>query len=91
MTDPGDQLTNRLKERLRACLPYLREVPDIDMSVELVDYGLDSMVGIDLLVDLEKTFAITFPDEFVSPDTFRSGESLDAAIRSVLATVGRQS
>ena len=58
----------------------------IDLSLDLRRLGLDSMSGLALLLDLEKTFAIRFPDEMISPATFRTGETLRAAIRQLVPT-----
>ena len=59
-----DDITTQFEQCLRR---YLRLVkPDsIKYDVELVQLGLDSMTAVALLVDLEKTFNIRFPDDMI--------------------------
>ncbi|NEQ71412.1 MAG: acyl carrier protein [Symploca sp. SIO2D2] len=54
-------------------------------EAELASLGLDSMSAINLLLDLEESFEITFPDELLNVDTFRTRSSLEAVISSLLA------
>jgi len=75
-----DDITTQFEQCLRR---YLRLVkPDsIKYDVELVQLGLDSMTAIALLVDLEKTFNIRFPDDMVVEGTFRTAEALKKAVQ----------
>ena len=54
------------------------------MSTELVRLGLDSMSAISLLLDLEDAFKITFPRSMLDPKTFRTGDTLLAALRQLV-------
>ena len=72
-----------LQARLRALLPFVGDSPTIDPDQDLRDVGLDSMVAIDLLLDLEERFQITFPDELIRAETFRSPRTLEAQIRGL--------
>ncbi len=60
-----------------------------DGSIEphkpLRELGLDSMGAVNLLLDLESAFGITFPDELLTGEVFRTVESL---ADSVAALVG---
>ncbi len=49
-------------------------------DIALKDYGLDSAVTIDLLLDLEDTYGITMPDEYLSEETFATLSSLWQAV-----------
>ncbi|MDF9507621.1 phosphopantetheine-binding protein [Bacillus cereus] len=53
---------------------------DVDVEknweVELSDLGLDSMVSIELLLEIEEWCDITFPDELLTAETFLSAKSL---------------
>lgn len=42
--------------------------------------GLDSMSSINLLLDLESTFGVAFPDEMLTPETLRTVETIRTAI-----------
>lgn len=49
-------------------------------DVPLAQLGLDSLASINLLLDLEDTFEVSFPDEMLTPETFRTVGSLRAAV-----------
>lgn len=57
----------------------------LDMTEELVRLGLDSMSAISLLVDIEQAFSITFPEDWLQPQTFKTGELLLTAVRELIA------
>ena len=81
-----------LEKSLQSCLrKHLRLVADgepVAMSAALRDLGLDSMSVIELLLDLESTFAVTFPDAMMSPETFKTGDVLHAAVRQLVEAAG---
>lgn len=58
---------------------------EIAMDVDLSSVGLDSMRVIDLLLELETEFGLTFPDEMLTANTFRSPSTLLAAVTSLQA------
>lgn len=64
---------------LRPHLPLLGSAP-LAASTNLNDSGLDSLGTISLLVDLEDALAVSFPDELLHPDTFRTVGTLWAAL-----------
>jgi len=80
-----EDLNAILQTRLRALLPFVGDRPTIDPDQELRDLGLDSMVAIDLLLDLEQTFQITFPDAQIRAETFRSLRTLEAHIAALMS------
>lgn len=72
MTDV-DSSARTVSDTLRAVLvTHLRRVPDdVDWSTAaLADLGLDSMVAIELVVDLEQVFETEFPEELLVRETF---------------------
>ncbi len=71
-----DDLTVKLDEVLRRHLRFLRKNQEIHSSAFLNELGLDSVSAVDLLVDLERTFGVTFRDDRLNADTFRTAESL---------------
>jgi len=75
-----DDITTRFEQCL---LRHLRLVkPDsVNYAVELVQLGLDSMTAVALLLDMEKTFDIRFPDEMIGEDTFRTAGALKKAVQ----------
>lgn len=78
-----DDLTGQFERCLRRHLRLLR-ADSIDYAADLAQLGLDSMTAVALLVDMEKVFAIRFPDEMIAEDTFRTAGSLIKAVRLLL-------
>ncbi len=80
-----DDLAHKLRQCLQQHLMLPADEP-IDLSMELVALGLDSMNGIALLLELEAAFGITFPDDKLGPRTFRTGTTLLETIVSLKGT-----
>jgi acyl carrier protein len=56
--------------------------PDsINYDVDLMQLGMDSMTAVALLLDMEKTFNIRFPDDMIVEDTFRTAGALKKAVQ----------
>lgn len=53
-------------------------------DVPLVELGLDSLRAVSLVLDLEETFNIEFPDSMLSEATFHTAAALSQAVRSLL-------
>jgi len=64
-------------------LRHLRVVKQdsVDYNVELAQLGLDSMTAVAVLLDMEKTFGIRFPDEMLVEGTFRTAGRLKEAVQ----------
>lgn len=52
----------------------------------LTDLGLGSLAVAELIVDLEQTFGVEFPEHMVVPETFRSVETIAAAVQALRAS-----
>jgi acyl carrier protein len=48
----------------------------MEPEVALADLGLDSLGTVGLLVELEETFNVVIPDEFLSAEMFATPKSL---------------
>lgn len=69
----------RFEKALREHLPLAGDV-ELTPDVLLADLGLDSLELVSLLLHLEETFAIMFPDELLNNETFATASSLWSAI-----------
>lgn len=75
-----DDITLEFEQCLRRHLRLVKP-GSIDYAVELVQLGLDSMTAVAILLDMEKTFDIRFPDEMIAEDTFRTAGALKKAVQ----------
>lgn len=75
-----DDVTTKLQACLETKLPFALSAGRIDMDEDLLDLGLDSLTAVELLLELEGAFDITFPDDMISGETFRTGRTLRRAI-----------
>ncbi len=75
-----DDITNQFEEALRRHLRSAKPAA-IDYDTELVQLGLDSMTAVAVLLEMEKTFKIRFPDEMLVEGTFRTAGKLKEAVQ----------
>jgi diaminopimelate decarboxylase len=71
------------EEILRGRLPRIGADKLITYDLDLRASGLDSLGVVELLIDLEQSYAVTVPDHLLVPDTFATPESLWRVIRSL--------
>ncbi|MFD5315819.1 acyl carrier protein [Streptomyces sp. NPDC127098] len=75
---------------LRSYLPLLTPEQDLKRDLVLVNYGLDSLAAVGLLLDLEDQFQVTISDEHLNAITRIDAYGLWAAIESVRQTAGTE-
>jgi acyl carrier protein len=68
---------------VRKTLNRLADGEPLLADAVMLDFGLDSMKTIDLVVHLEEAFGVMIPDEFLTPDTFRTPANLWVVIESL--------
>ncbi|MBE9033598.1 phosphopantetheine-binding protein [aff. Roholtiella sp. LEGE 12411] len=68
-------------------LKFVQSVENINDDAELTRLGLDSMAAINLMIDIEDEFGITFPDALLTPETFRTSMTLSSAIEEIMGGV----
>lgn len=83
-TEVNDQdVTDRLRKLL---MDQLHQVPE-DVNWEtatLADLGLDSMTAIELVLGIEDTFGVQFPEERLVRETFSTLTELAAVVRTMI-------
>ncbi len=52
-----------LKEKLREIISEVSEVDDIPDAAEFKDLGIDSMMAIEIVADVERTYHISIPED----------------------------
>ena len=76
-------------EKLKTCmvehLKLVKSEDQINDDAELASLGLDSMAATNLMIDIEDVFGITFSDDLLTPETFRTVTTLNSAIQKLLS------
>ena len=73
----------RFEAVIRANVQFLPADQSLGPGDSLFDLGLDSMGTIQLLLELEETFGVTFPDEALTPEVFATPGSLWEVVRTL--------
>ena len=73
-------ITTQFEEVLRRHLRSAKSEA-INYDTELSQLGLDSMTAVAVLLDMEKTFGIKFPDDMLVEGTFRTARKLKEAVQ----------
>jgi acyl carrier protein len=68
-------------------MPGCAHPDDVPDDEPLAAIGIDSLRSIDLLLDLESTFGITFPDEVITADNFSTAARIATTIANVFTAV----
>ena len=76
MNDISTPFDEVLRRHLRSA-----KADSINYDVELAQLGLDSMTAVAVLLDMEKTFNIRFPDDMLVEGTFRTAGRLKEAVQ----------
>jgi acyl carrier protein len=80
---------NEIRERLIVLLckqlNHDNSNNDFPLNASLIDLGLDSIDAINLVLEIENVFGIEFPEEMLSQATFKSADTLETAIRSIIS------
>jgi acyl carrier protein len=78
-----NSVADTLPEVLRR---HLRRMPENGdwAGVTLAELGLDSMVAIELVVDIEDTYGAEFPEDLLVRETFSTFQSLRAVVASMV-------
>ena len=79
-----DEISEKLLVVLREHLRFVSDDQAFPMGTNLEKLGLDSMSAINLLLNLEQIFEIVFPDEMLTAETFRTGTTLEEAVRLLI-------
>jgi acyl carrier protein len=74
-----------LKELIVEHVVGLDSLDQVSDNSDLVDLGLDSMAGLNLLLDMEEEFEVQFPEEYLTAEVFSTPMTLAAAIKAIPA------
>lgn len=74
----------RFEVVLRSHATLLDATNDVTPDLNLVEYGLDSLATVSLLLDLEDEFGVTIPDESLTATTFATPRDLWAVVDKLI-------
>jgi acyl carrier protein len=77
------QWSDNFETVLRSYLPGLADEQDLTQDLDLAEHGLDSLGTVNLLLDLEEAFGMTFPDDRLTPGTFATPASMWKVLREL--------
>ena len=82
-----DELVREVIEVLSRHVPGgLETAAEGPEAAALAPVGLDSLKVVELLLDLESTFGISFPADMLDRETFRDAGTIAAAVARIRAT-----
>lgn len=55
-------MADELKEKLRAIIQEVAEIDDVPDAALFKDLGIDSMMAIEIVADVERQFQLTIPE-----------------------------
>ena len=58
-----DGTMDQLKEKLREIIAEVAEIDDVPDDVPFKDLGIDSMMAIEIVADVERTYELSIPGE----------------------------
>ena len=80
-----DTLDQQLEGILRMHLPGVPDGQTVPMDEPLAKLGLDSLRAVSLVLDIEDSFDVEFPDGLLSEATFKTGAALRNGLRALLS------
>ena len=69
---------DELREKLRAIVAEVAEIDEVPDATPFRDLGIDSMMAIEIVADVERTFKIKIPEDELAEVT-----DLDAVVKLV--------
>jgi acyl carrier protein len=83
----NSDIRDRVISLVKAILEQNEIVADVAPDARLVDVGLTSMDMVNLMLGVEAEFDFTIPQDQITPENFRSVETLEQMVESQLKMV----
>ena len=71
-------MSDDLREKLRAIVAEVAEIEEVPDSTPFKDLGIDSMMAIEIVADVERSYSIKIPEEQLEQVT-----NLDSVVKLV--------
>ncbi len=85
MTTSTPAFREKFLHVLRKHVRFVGADEPIPPDQSLVSIGLDSIGTINLLLDLELAFSVSFPGALLTPETFRTPATLEQTVASLVS------
>jgi acyl carrier protein len=59
----GETMSDTLKEELRQIIAEVAEIDDVPDDKPFKDLGIDSMMAIEIVADVERTYKLSIPED----------------------------
>jgi acyl carrier protein len=89
MSNTGDSVRTRLRQILHQQGTLSVDVARLTSETDLYAAGLTSLASVDLMLAIEQSFGVIFPDEALNRGTFSSIGSIAATIERLTSEAAR--
>jgi acyl carrier protein len=89
MSNTGDSVRTRLRQILHQQGTLSVDVARLTSETDLYAAGLTSLASVDLMLAIEQSFGVIFPDEALTRGTFSSIGSIAATIERLTSEAAR--
>lgn len=72
------------KDRYIKLIKKFARVEQVDFKADLLELGIDSLATIELLLEIENEYEITFPDEMLTLESFGTPENIWNTIENLV-------
>jgi acyl carrier protein len=79
------EILDRIVQLITAAMPGC-DPGALQEATDLYDLGLDSTTAVGLMLEIEDSFGLTFPDALITDTTFQTPGALSAAVETILAS-----
>jgi acyl carrier protein len=86
MSDGERQLIDKIRDAISALAGLPSEGLKLEDDTDLYRAGMKSFASVQLMVALEDTFEIEFPESMLTRATFRSPAAIERAVRALKAS-----
>ena len=76
-------VANRLRALIVESVEDIKDADAVTSDANLMDMGMDSLSGLDLLLAMEEEFGVRFPEEMLTNEVFESHGTLLTALTSL--------
>ncbi len=76
-------IADRLRTLIVENIEDIKDADAVTSDARLMDMGMDSVSGLDLMLGMEEEFNVKFPEEMMTNKVFESHATLEAALKSL--------